>query len=271
MSDLTLPTARAERDDLAERVDVLDKVGVLRTLPDDMHVTTDMIAEFYAVPVGTIRAVVLDNRAEMNDDGYRVVTRAAFEESYPKQLTSSASRIALFPRRAVLRVGMLLRDSEIAKDVRTYLLDVEQESVRAYAAELTEDEIVHRALQITSRKVKELEATVADMAPKVDAYERFIDGDGTYAIGAAAKILGRSQNRLFSDLRNAGVLISKGSMRNTPYQRYMHHFEVKAHDFERSDGSTGTSYTTRVQPSGLAFIARKLGLSAVLDLEAVPA
>lgn len=271
MSDLTLPTARSERDDLADRVDVLDRVGVLRTLPGNMYVTTDMVAEFYGVPKETVFTLVRNNRDEMEEDGYRVVTRGAFEETFDCKVPSSASRIALFPRRAVLRVGMLLRDSEIAKDVRAYLLDIEQESPRESAVELTEDEIVHRALQITSRKVKELEATVADMAPKVDAYERFIDGDGTYAIGAAAKILGRSQNRLFSDLRNAGILIAKGSMKNTPYQRYMHHFEVKAHDFERSDGSTGTSYTTRVQPSGLAFIARKLGLSAVLDLEAVPA
>ncbi|MBF6411006.1 GIY-YIG nuclease family protein [Nocardia farcinica] len=36
MTDLTLAGARAERDALANRTDVLDKVGVLRTLPDDM-------------------------------------------------------------------------------------------------------------------------------------------------------------------------------------------------------------------------------------------
>ncbi|OZF40781.1 hypothetical protein CH296_00555 [Rhodococcus sp. 14-2496-1d] len=132
---------------------------------------------------------------------------------------------------------------------------------------LTEEQIVHQALQITSRKVKELEATVADMAPKVDAYDRFMDADGTYSIGAVAKMLGRSQNKLFSDLRNAGILISKGSMRNTPYQRFMHHFAVKATEFVRSDGSHGTSYTPRVQPSGVAFVARKLGLEAVVQLE----
>jgi hypothetical protein len=32
MSDLTLTTARADRDALAARTEVLDKVGVLRTL-----------------------------------------------------------------------------------------------------------------------------------------------------------------------------------------------------------------------------------------------
>lgn len=132
---------------------------------------------------------------------------------------------------------------------------------------LTDDEIVHQALQITARKVKELEARVVEMAPKANAYERFLDGDGSYSIGAAAKILGRSQNKLFHDLRAAGILISKGAMRNTPYQRYMHHFEVKCHDYERSDGTFGTSYTTRVRPSGLHFIGRKLGLEGLLALD----
>lgn len=269
MSDLTLPTARDERDDLADRIDVLDKVGVLTTLPDDMHVTTEMVAEFYGVGREAVATTVKRNRDEFDDDGYRVMTRVAFEERFTVNLTSSASMIALFPRRAVLRVGMLLRDSGVARLVRSYLLDAEQ-SARAGDVALTEDEIVHRALQITSRKVKELESKIADDAPKVDAYDRFLDGDGSYSVGAAAKILGRSQNKLFAELRNAGVFIAKGSMRNTPYQRYMHHFEVKGFDYERSDGSTGTSYRTRVQPSGLAFIARKLGLSAVMDLE-VPA
>lgn len=33
-TDLTLPSARSERNALADRTDVLNKVGVLRTLPD---------------------------------------------------------------------------------------------------------------------------------------------------------------------------------------------------------------------------------------------
>lgn len=132
---------------------------------------------------------------------------------------------------------------------------------------LSEDEIVHQALQITARKVKELEAQVVQLAPKASAYERFLDGDGSYSVGAAAKIVGRSQNKLYSDLRAAGILISKGHMRNTPYQRYMHHFEVKGYDYERTDGTFGTSYTTRVRPSGLLFIARKLGLEGLLPID----
>lgn len=166
-----------------------------------------------------------------------------------------------------------MRNTEVVRRFKKNLVRAFWELRRAAPAapELTEDEIVHQALQIQSRKVKELESKIADDAPKVDAYNLFMDSDGTYAIGSVAKMLGRSQNKLFADLRNGEILIAKGAQRNTPYQRYMHHFAVKAYDFERSDGTHGTSYTTRVQPSGIAFIARKLGLEAMVQLELVDA
>lgn len=114
------------------------------------------------------------------------------------------------------------------------------------------------------REIKAREAAQAyakELEPKADSYDQFLSADGTYSVGAVAKMLGRSQNKLFDLLRNAGVMIAKGPMRNTPYQQYMHHFAVKAYDYERSDGSRSTSYTTRVQPSGIAFISRKLGIA----------
>lgn len=123
------------------------------------------------------------------------------------------------------------------------------------------------ALVAYAQEIKAKEAAIAyaaELEPKADAYQAFLNSDGTYAIGAVAKFLGRSQNKLFDELRNHQVLISKGSMRNTPYQRYMHHFRVSAYTYPRSDGTTGTSYTTTVQPSGVEFIRRKLQLPAPL-------
>ena len=45
----------------------------------------------------------------------------------------------------------------------------------------------------------------------------------------------------------------------------MHHFAVKAYPYTRTDGTVGTSYTTRVQPSGVDFVARKLGRPVVAE------
>lgn len=109
------------------------------------------------------------------------------------------------------------------------------------------------------------------LAPKAEAFDSFLDATGKYSVGSVAKMLGTSQNKLFRDLRNAGVLISKGSMRNTPYQQYMRHFEVKAHEYERNSGEMGCSYTTYVQPSGIDFIRRKLGLPTIDPIPVIDA
>lgn len=111
-----------------------------------------------------------------------------------------------------------------------------------------------------AKRAEEAERELETARPKVEAYDAFMDADGTYSVGTVAKMIGLSQNKLFDQLRNAGVLISKGPMRNTPYQQYMHHFTVKASDFERSNGDRSTSYTTRVQASGVDFIRRKLDI-----------
>jgi hypothetical protein len=149
-TDLTLSNARADRDGLVDRTHVLDKVGVLRMLPDDMHVTTDMIAEFYEVPVETIRSIVGRNREEFDSDGVQVMSRAEFDESFKLQRSSRASSFMLYPRRAVLRTGMLLRDSEVARRVRDMLLDVEGSQQEA------EDALIHRALTVSARRIAEL-------------------------------------------------------------------------------------------------------------------
>lgn len=120
-----------------------------------------------------------------------------------------------------------------------------------------------------AERAEAAEAKIALDAPKVEAYDTFMDADGTYGVGAVAKMLGQSQNKLFDQLRNTGVLIAKGAMRNTPYQKYMQYFSVVAHPFERSNGERSVSYTTKVQPSGVDFIRRKLGIHAGLSAEVV--
>lgn len=266
-TDLTAVAARGERDQLANRTDVLDKVGVLRTLPDDMHLSTPMVAAFYEVDEDTIRQLVSRNRAELDSDGFTTVTRADVSDKLSLTWSdlgfpAKSHTAALFTRRAVLRIGMLLRDSDVARRVRDMLLDVEHSDLNVDVSAITRLEIAQMLVNAETERLA-LEAENKALAPKADAYDTFLDTTGKFNVGAVAKMLGTSQNKLFRDLRNAGVLIAKGAMRNTPYQQYMHHFEVKAHEFERSNGELGCSYTTYVQPSGIDFIRRKLALTSI--------
>lgn len=136
------------------------------------------------------------------------------------------------------------------------------------AGSITRLEIAQMLVNAETERLA-LETENRELAPKAEAYDAFMDSTGVYSIGSVAKMLGRSQNWLFRELRNRGVLIAKGAMRNTPYQRYMHHFSIKAYDFERSNGDIGSSYTTYVQPSGIDFIRRKLGLPSIDPLPVV--
>ncbi|MCC2363915.1 Bro-N domain-containing protein [Bacillus cereus] len=56
----------------------------------------------------------------------------------------------LFPKRAILRVGMLLRDSEVAKEVRTQLLNIKENTVtdvKTYEIDY-EQEVLGRSFKV---------------------------------------------------------------------------------------------------------------------------
>lgn len=174
--------------------------------------------------------------------------------------------IAILNREQAMFAMTLFRNNDIVVEFKKNLIRAFVEMETALTApKLSGKELMAAALIEADQTIKALEATaqqqaqeLQEAAPKAEAYDTFMDADGTYSIGNVAKMLGMSQNKLFDQLRNCGILISRGAMRNTPYQKYMHHFAVKAFDYERTNGHRGTSYTTRVQPSGIDFIRRRV-------------
>ncbi|MER5639547.1 restriction endonuclease [Kitasatospora sp. NPDC002227] len=121
---LESPTMRAT---VADRVEVLDKVRALVMLPDGMHVTTQGVAQYFEVDIQAIHSLVFDHKAELESNGYSVVSGQRLSSF--KELSALSPRVkslGVFTRRAVLNVAMLLRDSEVARQVRCYLLDAEE-------------------------------------------------------------------------------------------------------------------------------------------------
>ncbi|ANO05272.1 phage antirepressor KilAC domain-containing protein [Mycobacteroides immunogenum] len=183
-ADLTLASARSERDALADRVEVLDKVGVLRTLPDDMNVTTEMVASFYDVPVKTIQTLVMRNREELDDDGLNVVSRADFELTFNMK-AGRAGTFLIYPRRAVLRIGMLLRDSRVARQVRDHLLDSERPIA-------TREERFAIALLDAKAMIDQRDDRIAELEPKARKFDNFLSADGDYDVNETAKVMQRA-------------------------------------------------------------------------------
>lgn len=163
----------------------------------------------------------------------------------------------------------MIQRTDKGKQARQYFIECEKQaqSKKANGGELSRLELLQLAMNAETERLA-LEVKNKELEPKAKAYDQFIDADGTYSVGNVAKMLGLSQNKLFTKLRQHGILISKGAMRNTPYQKYMHHFAVKAYDYQRSDGSTHTSYTTRVLPSGIGFIQMKLNPETKTEVSA---
>ncbi|BBM83658.1 hypothetical protein [Candidatus Uabimicrobium amorphum] len=120
---------------------VLNEVGKLESFTENGWTTTEYIAKFYDVAVPTVKSVVLRNKNEVIMDGYKIIQKKDLRapkfrkmfgtdiEKKIKPLHSKTRSIALFSRRAVLRIGMLLRDSEVAKKVRSYLLNSENRTL----------------------------------------------------------------------------------------------------------------------------------------------
>lgn len=122
----------------------------------------------------------------------------------------------------------------------------------------SEDQVIAQALHILDTRLKERDAEVAALAPKAEAYDQFIDCEGTFSVGTVAKMLGVGPNRLFKMLRDQGIFLEHGPRRNTPRQTYARHFSVKAAIYGRPSGIDGVSYTTHVLPSGVDLIRRLL-------------
>lgn len=85
-------------------------------------------------------------------------------------LSPKARSLAIFSRRAVLNVGMLLRDSQVARALRTYLLNVEQlapENQRAQALRVRYDE------KFDYSRLRDVVTTAVDYEPGTEYSDLF--------------------------------------------------------------------------------------------------
>lgn len=130
------------RQQYIDRIDVLEKVKALVMLPDVELMTVVQIADFYEVDIDVIQRIYQRNKAEITEDGVINLT-GKFLTEHNVQLRNRTQMngkceiefndgtkvilpnrgIKAFSKRAILRIGMLLRDSEVAKEVRTQLLN----------------------------------------------------------------------------------------------------------------------------------------------------
>lgn len=133
------------REEAMSRVEVLDKVKQLVLIPELECMTVKQVADYFEVPVKTITSQYNYNKDEFDSDGVHLKRLNDFKISSDlTSITRNSSQqggglivslgngteikipncgVKCFPKRAVLRMGMLLRDSAIAAEVRTQILN----------------------------------------------------------------------------------------------------------------------------------------------------
>lgn len=124
--------------------------------------TNEQMAAYYEVPVETIKGCFRDHREEFMSDGVQAVRGKDLK--FAKGIIPLANKVTqavLWNPRGGLRIGMLLRDSDVAKGVRTTILDqVEQVGSLSQEVEKLRLELeVARAQQGAAIAQKQLMAT----------------------------------------------------------------------------------------------------------------
>lgn len=136
---------RILRDNTVNHYEVLEKVKNLLLIPELEVMTTEQVADYYEVNYDAVKKVYQRNADELESDGIHIEKMETFLKgqnvsfqkernkavlTYKNGITFSVTNrgLKVFPRRAILRVGMLLRDSNVAKEVRTQLLNIEEKT-----------------------------------------------------------------------------------------------------------------------------------------------
>ena len=134
MNEFDLVVNQELRQNMVERVEVLEHVKEILTLGTTDFVTVELASNYYEIPKKTMESCIKENRQELESDGLTLYKHKEVKEMLEsventKNLKLQGFKIPprgliLIPKRALLRIGMLLRDSEIAKEVRSKLLDI---------------------------------------------------------------------------------------------------------------------------------------------------
>lgn len=153
------------REQYIDRLDILEKVRAIFLIPELNLMSTGMVAKFFDVPVETIRWEYMQNKEEIDSDGVKSLSSKDLRVSLDDQTLLPNGKSGVFVTatdgtkynlphrsttyytpRSVMRLAMLLRDSEVAREVRTRLLDAVTSGMdKQQVADAIEDE--HKMLR----------------------------------------------------------------------------------------------------------------------------
>ena len=197
MKELDLIENKNVREKMISNVSVLEKVKDLLLLGDSEFATTQQVADYYEVGLEAVKSIIKRHKEELLSNGYSYKKKSEIilmVHNEPIEIPNRGTGI--FTRRAILNVGMLLRDGKVAKEVRTRLLDIEYESNKAVQenGKTVKDNIIN---EIDEEKSLMLERITAEM-----------DGDFEKVCVINAKLFALKNKRI-KDLEDSRDVINK--------------------------------------------------------------
>lgn len=159
----------------------------------------------------SLRELIEDNFSDLNEVGW-----VRFQTAKPSASDNGGGRPAKYaeldePAAALLMT--YLRNSPVVKDFKKRLVAgfyaMREKLATRPTAALSDDEIVHQALAITARRVEELTERVAELEPKAEVADRFLNAEGDLSVRDAAQSLTR-----------AGIKVGATRLFNTLEKRY---------------------------------------------------
>lgn len=209
------------RNELIARTEVLDKVKKLLLIPEMNCMTIRQVADYYEVDIDTIKRCCQRNRTEIEGDGVANKTPKVFKDLLTEQnvpLVQNRTNLVIqiddntrleipnrgikcFSKRAILRIGMLLRDSKIAQEVRTQLLNIVEHTAEEKPELLTQDIDDEEKLQAAIGKAFAT-GDIMEFATAAQAYTAFqrrhIDRIETSNKLLTAEVLHISDRKMFN-------------------------------------------------------------------------
>jgi len=202
MDELELISNKDLRLKKLSRIEVLDRVGGLVMLPIMDVASTKQLADYFAVELPTLKKCVERNSTELKSNGMEILKGVKLKEFKGELLKvaelnniESASSMRIFTKRAILNIAMLLRDSEVAQEIRKYLLDIEHDT------SIKSPEIIINKLQeLSDEKTLMLERVEAEM-----------DGNWDKVCEINAKLFALKNKRIV-ELENTNIMITTNSL-----------------------------------------------------------
>lgn len=235
-----------------------------------------VVASGLARALGFRQALDLTRGLPESEKGYELV-RTPGGEQRVTYVTEAGFYRALGMRQTARIQDVAIRDQ--VERFQAWVYGVVLPGIRSgtiAAPSLTDDELIHRALTLTTQRVEALTERVAELAPSARAWNNLAAASGQYSVADAAKILSQDpmikigRGRLFDFMEEQGWIYRSRNARGgwEAYQNTVDTgrlYERPARPFLNS--KTGDyelpAPTIRVTVKGLAKLQDMLGGSAM--------